>query len=75
MNSLFEKDVYDFVELPPQHKAIGSKWVYKIKTGADGTIECYDARLVVKGYSQKYGMDYDQTFCPVVHQESLRTLI
>ena len=75
MNSLFENDVYDLVELPPQHKAIGSKWVYKIKTGADGTIERYKARLVAKGYSQKYSMDYDETFCPVVRQESLRTLI
>ena len=75
MNSLFENNFYDLVELPPQHKAIGSKWVYKIKTGADGTIERYKARLVAKGYSQKYGMDYDETFCPVFRQESLRTLI
>ena len=75
MNSLFENDVYDLVELPPNHKAIGSKWVYKVKTGADGSIERYKARLVAKGFSQKVGMDYDETFCPVVRQESLRTLI
>ena len=48
---------------------------YKIKTGADGLVERYNVRLVAKGYSQKYGMDYDETFCAVVRQESLRTLI
>ena len=75
MNSLRENDVWDLVNLPPGRKAVGSKWVFKKKTGADGSIERYKARLVAQGYSQKYGTDYDETFCPVVTQESLRTLI
>ena len=49
--------------------------MYKAKTGADGSIERYKARLVAQGFSQKYGMDYDETFCPVVRQESLCMLI
>ena len=49
--------------------------VYKVKTGADGSIERYKARLVAQGFNQKYGSDYDETFCPVVRKESLRTLI
>ena len=75
MNSLQDNDVWDLVELPPGRKIIGSKWVFKKKTGVDGTVERYKARLVAQGYTQKYGADYDETFCPVVRQESLRVLI
>ena len=75
MKSLLENDVWELVHLPEGRKALGSKWVYKIKTGADGSIERYKARLVAQGYSQKYGTDYDQTFCPVVRLESFRTLV
>ena len=75
VKSLKENDVWELVELPKDRKAVGSKWVYKIKTSADGTIERYKARLVAQGFSQKFGTDYDETFCPVVRLESLRTLI
>ena len=75
MQSLKENNVWDLVELPKDRKVIGSKWVYKVKTGADGLIERYKARLVAQGFSQRYGDDYDETFCPVVRLESLRALI
>ena len=75
MNLLKENKVWDLVELPKGRKAIGSKWVYKVKTRADGSIERYKARLVAQDFWQKYGDDYDETFCPVVRLESLRTLI
>ena len=75
MQSLKANKVWDLVELPKGRKAIGSKWVYKVKTGADGQIERYKARLVAQGFSQKYGDDYDETFCPVVRLESLRALM
>ena len=75
MKSLKDSDVWELTALPPGKKAIGSKWVYKVKTGGDGSIERYKARLVAQGFNQKYGSDYDETFCPVVRQESLRTLI
>ena len=57
------------MELPPGRKKVGSKWVYKLKTGADGKIERYKARLVAQGFTQKFG------FCPVARQESLRVLM
>ena len=75
MDSLYKNYVWDLVELPKDRKAVGSKWVFKIKNAADGSIERYKARLVAQGFSQKYGQDYDETFCPVVRSESIRTLI
>ena len=74
MRSLKSNDVWELVELLPGKKAVGSKWVYKVKTGADGSLKRYKARLVAQGFTQKYGSDYDETFCPVVRQESLRAL-
>lgn len=47
----------------------------KLKTGADGSVERYKARLVAQDFSQKFETDYDETFCPVVRLESLCTLI
>lgn len=75
MMSLKENDVWDLVKLPAGQKIVGSKWVYKVKTGADGSVQRYKARLVAQGFTQKYGTDFDETFCPVVRQESLRLLI
>ena len=63
------------VELPKGRKTVGSKWVYKVKTGADGSVERYKARMVAQGYTQMFGNDYNETFCPVVRMESLRSLI
>ena len=75
MKSLKENDVWELVELPEGRKGVGSKWVYKLKTCADGSIEHYKARLVAQGFSQKFRTDYDETFCPVVRLESFRTLV
>jgi len=75
MESLHENDVWDLVELPKDQKVVGSKWVFKLKVGADGEVERYKARLLVQGFSQKFGVNYDETFCPVVRHESVRTLI
>ena len=75
MKSLEQNDVWNLVKLPPGRKAVGSKWVFNKKAGADGSVQRYKARLVAQGYSQTFGTDYDETFCPVVRQESLRCLI
>jgi histone deacetylase 1/2 len=49
---------WSLVPLPSHKRPIGCKWVYKIKLKVDGTMECYKARLVVKGYNQVEGVDY-----------------
>ena len=75
MKSLHDNDVWELVELPENRKPVGSKWVFKAKTDADGHVERQKARLVAQGFSQKFGTDYDETFCPVVKRESARALI
>ena len=75
MDSLHANDVWNLVELPEDRKAVGSKWVFKLKVGADGSVERHKAQFVAQGFSQKFGSDYDETFCLVVRLESLRTVI
>jgi len=58
--------VWELVDVPPQRKSIGNMWVFKIKCRADGTIDKFKARLVVKGFTQIEGVDYEETFSHVV---------
>ena len=75
IESLKKHEVWDLVELPAGRKAIGSKWIFKCKTDADGNVERYKARLVAQGFTQKYGIDYEETYSPVVRFESVRTVL
>ena len=70
-----ENNVWNMVDLPEDRKAVGSKWVFKRKRDADGNVERYKARLVAQGFTQNNGIDYDETFSPVVRSESIRTII
>ena len=50
---------------PPRKYVVGCKWIYKIKTHFDGSIEHYKTRLIAKGFTQEYEIDYEETFAPV----------
>lgn len=74
-NSLIENGTWELVDLPRGRNVIDNKWVYKVKETPTGDVERYKARLVVRGFSQEYGVDYYQTYSPVVRYTSIRTIM
>ena len=74
-DSLIENGTWELVDLPPGRKAIEGKWVFKLKPGHKSTPPRYKARFVIKGYSQSFGVDYNDTFAPVAKYHSLRVLL
>lgn len=74
MESLLKNEVWELVPLPKDRKPISCKWIYKIKMNPDQSIERFKARLVVRGFSQKHGIDFAETFAPVAKYTSLRLL-
>ncbi|CAI7871241.1 unnamed protein product [Closterium sp. NIES-53] len=75
LKSIEENGTWELVELLEGRKAITSKWLFKIKSDADGKIERYKSRLVAKGCQQKEKVDYKELFAPVVKPTTLRTLL
>jgi hypothetical protein len=70
LTQLNEMGTWELVDPPDDQKIIGNKWVLVKKTNKEGEVVKYKARLVAKGYSQIPGMDYTDTFSPVVHLET-----
>ena len=75
LDALHKTGTWDLVDLPSGKSTIGCKWVYKIKTRSDGTVDCYKAHLIARGFTQEYGIDYEETFSLVARLSSIRTLI
>jgi hypothetical protein len=75
MNSIQVNKTWELSTLPSDHKAIGLKWVFKVKKDVDGNITKYKARLVAKRYAQREGVDFDEVFAPVARIETVRLLI
>jgi hypothetical protein len=73
--SIMKNDVWEIVPRPKEKSVVTSKWVYKIKHVADGSVDKYKARFIARGFSQKEGEDYDETFAPVARYTSIRAII
>ena len=71
LDALSKNHTWDLVTLPPRKSVVSCKWIYKIKTHSDGSIKRYKTRLVAKGFTQEYGIDYEETFAPVARISSV----
>ena len=75
VESILHNHTWEMVDLPPGCKPLGYKWIFKKKMKANGSIDKYSARLVIKGYRQKEGLDYFDTYSPVTRITSIRMII
>ena len=75
LDALSKNHTWDLVILPLRKSVVGCKWIYKIKTRFDGSIERYKARLVAKGFTQEYGIDYEETFASVARISFVHALL
>ena len=75
LKSMQGNNTWELVNLPGGHRLTGLKWVYKVEKDSQGALVKHKAHLVVKGYVQKQGVDFDQVFAPVARLETVGLLI
>lgn len=75
MQSICKNGTWELATLPPGQKAIGLKWIFKLKKNADGEVVKHKARLVAKGYVQQEGVDFDEVFAPVARLDTIRLIL
>ena len=75
MQALKKNQTWELVSLPAGKQPVGCKWVYTVKQTPEGKVDHYKARLIAKGYTQTYGIDYEETFAPIAKINTVWTLI
>nr|GFB53674.1 putative reverse transcriptase, RNA-dependent DNA polymerase, Gag-polypeptide of LTR copia-type [Tanacetum cinerariifolium] len=75
MDALYRNDTWEITDLPIGRKVIGGKWVHKIKYKSSDDIDRYKARYVAKAFNKKEGIDFDETFSPVVKIVTVRCVV
>lgn len=75
MEVIIFNNTWKLCELPIEKKAVGLKWIYKMKLNAHGRVIKLKARVVAKGYAQQQGIDYEEVFSPVARLETIRVLL
>ncbi|KAI3441648.1 AAA domain-containing protein [Psidium guajava] len=75
LSALQNIGTWELVPLPPGRSLVSYRWIYKVKIRSNGNIERYKACLVARGFSQEYGIDYEETFAPVTKMTSVHTLL
>jgi histone deacetylase 1/2 len=73
--ALMDNNTWSLVPLPPHRKAIGCKWIFRVKENPDGSVNKYKARLVAKGFLQTPGFDFTETFSPVIKPVTIRIIL
>jgi len=73
--ALVQNHTWDLVPRPPQANVVSGKWVFKHKFKSDGSLERYKARLVCRGFTRRPGVDFGETFSPVVKSATFRTVL
>jgi hypothetical protein len=71
--SIIKNNVWDIVPRPKDKSVVSSKWIYKIKHAADGSVEKFKEIFVARGFTQKEGIDYEENFSPVARYTSIRS--
>lgn len=75
IDSLEENFTWSLVELPNRSKPVSTRWVFRVKRDANGEIQQYKARLIARGFSQREGIDYNETFNHVARFDTIRAVL
>ena len=74
-NSIMKNKMWELVELPKERKSVSCEWIFKVKYGNDSQVDRFKGRPVTREFVQEYGIDFDESYSPVVRFTSIRTLL